>query len=59
MKRSCAYCPEPGPDVCVRTWSTGDGTTVHVYAHRACADARGVIPMYSILDEPAGKGQRL
>ncbi|MFJ3537075.1 hypothetical protein ACIPQA_16580 [Streptomyces sp. NPDC090109] len=49
--RDCTYCPEPGADVCVRTQRDEDGGK-HIYAHRECADARGVIPLYVFTSEP-------
>ncbi|MFF7851943.1 hypothetical protein ACFZDF_30790 [Streptomyces sp. NPDC007910] len=51
--RPCTYCPEPGADVCVRT-QRDDAGGAHIYAHRECADERGVIPLYVFTDEPAG-----
>ncbi|MFE1903796.1 hypothetical protein ACFW96_09010 [Streptomyces gardneri] len=50
--RPCTYCPAPGADACVRT--QGDGET-HIYAHQACAQAKGVDTLYVFTDEqPAG-----
>lgn len=49
-RRACAYCPEPGADVCVREHNSvcgGDGSSV--YAHRACAEAHGVPVLYALL----------
>lgn len=48
--RPCTYCPEPGADVCVRVLADNSGPGAHVYAHRACAADRGVVPMYSFID---------
>lgn len=42
-RRACAYCPQPGADVCIRDYpSDSGGTGYSVYAHRACAEQRGV-----------------
>ncbi|MFV0130099.1 hypothetical protein ACLGI4_20735 [Streptomyces sp. HMX112] len=46
---SCIYCPESGADVCVRTVSTSNGHGRHEFAHRACAEERGVLPLYVVL----------
>jgi hypothetical protein len=56
--RSCTYCPEPGADVCVRVLADNSGPGQHIYAHRACAEARGVVPMYSFIEEPDRAGDR-
>ncbi|MGW2280201.1 hypothetical protein [Streptomyces sp. NPDC001770] len=49
--RECTYCPEPGPDICVRIHGTGVGPGTAVYAHAACADQRGVPALYRLLPE--------
>ncbi|MFF8828422.1 hypothetical protein [Streptomyces sp. NPDC015131] len=53
--RVCAYCPEPGADVCVRSLPSNSGPDHPVYAHRACARARGEQTLYEVLPdrEPA------
>ncbi|MEU2077088.1 hypothetical protein [Streptomyces sp. NPDC013489] len=52
--RHCTYCPEPGADVCVRSQRDEEGGA-HIYAHRACAEARGKIPLYVFTEEqPTG-----
>ncbi len=53
--RACNYCPHPGADCCVRVAPDGK----HVYAHRACAEDRGISPMYVFTHEAprAGVGQ--
>ncbi|MFF7183308.1 hypothetical protein [Streptomyces sp. NPDC008121] len=57
-QRDCTYCPEPGADVCVRVMADNSGPGQHLYGHRACAKARGVVPMYSFIEEPtAGAGR--
>jgi hypothetical protein len=41
-RRACAYCPQPGADVCVREYpSASGGSGYAIYAHRACAEAHG------------------
>lgn len=56
-KHPCTYCPEPGADTCVRTHRDEQGRQRHIYAHRACAEARGVKPMYVYTETPAGPGE--
>ncbi|MFM9368125.1 hypothetical protein [Streptomyces sp. Da 82-17] len=51
-ERSCAYCPEPSPTVCVRVVQSGSGADRPVYAHRACAAARGIAPLYEVTSSP-------
>jgi hypothetical protein len=53
--RPCAYCPEPGADVCIRTQPYEAGGA-HIYAHHSCAAKRGVRPLYVFTDE--GRGAR-
>lgn len=48
-ERDCTYCPEPGADVCVRVHESSSAASMSVYAHRACAETRGVPVLYSIL----------
>jgi hypothetical protein len=48
-QRECAYCPEPGADVCVRQHGSASGPGLAVYAHRACAEQRGVDVLYALL----------
>ena len=55
--RPCTYCPKPGADACVRTQREEAGGA-HIYAHRACAAARGVVPLYLFTDEMTGAGER-
>ncbi|MFI1937719.1 hypothetical protein ACH44C_11035 [Streptomyces purpureus] len=54
-RRSCTYCPKPDADVCVRVLRDDSGGQ-HIYAHRACAQARNVPPMYSFTQEPTRPG---
>jgi hypothetical protein len=49
---SCTYCPESGADVCVRSVATSSGPDRPVYAHRSCAEKRGVRPLYELLPAP-------
>lgn len=51
--RVCKYCPKPGADTCVRT----DGHGQHIYAHRACAEARGDTILYSSIEAPPRPGE--
>ncbi|MFJ6578353.1 hypothetical protein ACIQMY_20580 [Streptomyces sp. NPDC091368] len=44
--RPCNFCPEPDADVCIRAHRSESGDITHVYAHRECADDRGVLPLY-------------
>lgn len=44
----CSYCPADGADVCVRVHE-GNGRSLSVYAHRACAKARNVPVLYEVL----------
>lgn len=48
----CAYCPEPGADVCVRVHVTSSGSGLSVYAHEECAAERGTPVLYRVLPEP-------
>lgn len=48
-RRECAYCPEPGADVCVRAVAAASGPDVHVYAHQTCAERRKVGWLYRLL----------
>jgi hypothetical protein len=48
-RRECAYCPEPGADVCVRQHTSASGPGLSVYAHRACAEVRNVPVLYELL----------
>ncbi|QGV81399.1 hypothetical protein [Streptomyces ficellus] len=52
----CAYCPKPGADVCVRTLPSTSGPDRAVLAHRACAETRGVRPLYELV-VPAGSAR--
>jgi hypothetical protein len=54
---SCTYCPESGADVCVRSMATSSGPHRPVYAHRSCAEARGVRPLYELLPNPEHSDQ--
>jgi hypothetical protein len=47
--RECAYCPEPGADVCVREHGAASGAGLSVYAHRSCAKERNVPVLYALL----------
>ncbi|MFJ8647091.1 hypothetical protein ACIRNI_13325 [Streptomyces sp. NPDC093546] len=47
----CAYCPEDGADVCIRSRPATSGPDVRVLAHSACAERRGVKPLYRLLPE--------
>ncbi|MEW2636072.1 hypothetical protein AB0903_31630 [Streptomyces sp. NPDC048389] len=48
-QRECAYCPEPGADVCVRQHGSASGSGLSVYAHRGCAEERRVPVLYALL----------
>lgn len=49
----CTYCLRPDPDVCVRAVQTLTGPRLE-FAHEACADGRGVRPLYRLVPvEPA------
>ena len=48
-RRDCTYCPEPDADVCVRMHEVTSGAGHSVYAHRACAESRGVPVLYAII----------
>ena len=48
-RRDCTYCPRPGADVCVRQHGATSGPGLSVYAHRACAEERGVTVLYALL----------
>lgn len=50
MNRPCVYCTNQGADVCVREAKDADGTVRHVFAHRACAEKRGIRPLYAVLE---------
>ncbi|MFJ7129207.1 hypothetical protein [Streptomyces sp. NPDC098101] len=49
--RACTYCPEPNADVCVQVQPPAAGSA-HIFAHRKCAQERGVTWWYAIVDEP-------
>ncbi|MCK8676571.1 hypothetical protein [Streptomyces lichenis] len=52
---SCAHCPDPGADVCIRISAAVSGPDYAVYAHRVCADERGEPVLYAVIDPaPAG-----
>lgn len=55
--RPCTYCPKLGADACIRTLPAQAGGA-HIYAHRKCAAARGVLPLYLFTDEPTPGGLR-
>lgn len=44
----CAYCPDLGADVCVRITPSTSGAGHSVYAHRRCAEARGIPVLYAL-----------
>ncbi|MEU6168106.1 hypothetical protein [Streptomyces tanashiensis] len=46
--RHCNYCPRPGADTCVRAQTAAEGGA-HIYAHRECAQARGVQTIYAFV----------
>jgi hypothetical protein len=51
----CAYCPEPGADVCVREYASPSGGSGHsIHAHRACAAAHGDDVLYTLI-APTGR----
>lgn len=54
--RHCQFCPEPAPDKCIRTHSSSDGD-IHIYAHAACAEDRGIDTLYSFTELPARAGE--
>ncbi|MFV0130090.1 hypothetical protein ACLGI4_20690 [Streptomyces sp. HMX112] len=58
MHEPCIYCPESGADVCVRTVATGEGHNRHEFAHRGCAEARGSVPLYALLEPKGGEADR-
>ncbi|GAA2502608.1 hypothetical protein [Streptomyces gobitricini] len=47
--KECVYCHKPGADVCVQVLEKTSGPGLPLYAHRACATARGVQPLYEVL----------
>ena len=51
--RACAYCPDPGADVCVREYPSASGPGTAIHAHRACADERGIDVLYALVTEQA------
>jgi hypothetical protein len=51
VNKECTYCPLPDPDVCVRSMATSSGPDRPVYAHRTCAEERGVRPLYELLPD--------
>lgn len=55
--RNCQFCPEPDPDKCIRTHPSDDGD-IHIYAHAACAQDRGIPTLYSFTGLPARAGER-
>lgn len=44
----CTYCLRPDPDVCVRAVPTVNGPRLE-FAHEACADGRGIRPLYRLI----------
>ncbi|MFE5658391.1 hypothetical protein ACFQ9H_19640 [Streptomyces sp. NPDC056517] len=56
-RRHCQFCPESNADACIRTQPSKDGD-VHIYAHKACAEARGVRWLYVFTTEPSPGVQR-
>ncbi|WP_327162128.1 hypothetical protein [Streptomyces zaomyceticus] len=56
-RRHCQFCPDPDPDKCIRTRPSADGDDVHIYAHAACAEARGISTLYSFTTPPAKAGE--
>ncbi|MEU6058038.1 hypothetical protein [Streptomyces sp. NPDC047097] len=44
----CRYCPAPDPDVVIRVAASASGPDHPVYAHLACAEARGEKPLYKV-----------
>lgn len=50
----CTYCPQLGADVCVRITESSSGAGHSVYAHRACADSRGISVLYTVT-APTGR----
>lgn len=44
----CTYCPQLGADVCVRITPSTSGAGHSVYAHRRCAEARGIPVLYAL-----------
>ncbi|WP_267242769.1 hypothetical protein [Streptomyces sp. PR69] len=56
---SCVYCPEQGPDACVRlTYPSPESPGEPVFAHTDCATARGIVPLYRPTDPLVGFGRR-
>lgn len=49
--RTCTYCPDPDPDACIRMIPSAAGPDRSVYAHQACAQDRGVRPLY-LVEQP-------
>lgn len=47
-RRDCAYCPMSGADVCVGVIPSTSGAGRSVYAHRACAETRGLDILYTL-----------
>lgn len=46
-RRHCTYCPQPGPDCCVRVHPESGQ---HIYSHRSCAAARKAKPLYVFIE---------
>ena len=53
-RRDCAYCPMSGADVCVGVIPSVSGTGHSVYAHRTCADERGIPALYTLTADQTG-----
>lgn len=50
----CSICHELGADVCIRITPSASGAGHSVYAHRVCANDRGITVLYALVWEQTG-----